>query len=180
MVRTMKWIVIAVLASGCMSIAHDAKPRPSTQALAIAGGVVLASAALAGAHYAHDAPIGEQAGIAIATSAIPMAAIYLGEEDDEEVSTPGGIYSSMLSGLGASFGAALTFSVPMAATSYTGGDVESSSGKVRGVAAGVFLGTVAAVGTARGMPKWARVVVGAAIVGASATLGAQLGGGEPR
>jgi hypothetical protein len=176
----MKWIVIVLLATGCMSIADKAKPSPRTQVIAIAGGVVLASAALAAARYRHDAPIAEQAGIAVATSAIPMAAIYLGEEDDEEVSTPGGIYSSMLSGLGSSFGAAITFSVPMLATSYTGDAVEDESGKLRGVAAGVLLGTIAAVGTARGMPKWARVVVGAAIVGASATLGAQLGGGPPR
>ena len=176
----MKWIAIPVLATGCLSVHHDAQPRPPTQAIAIAGGVAIATAAIAGASVAHDAPIMEQTGIAITSSAIPMAAIFLGEDDDEEPSTPGGIYSALGSGLLSALGASLSFTVPILATTYTGDEVESSGGKLRGVGAGVLLGSIAAMGLARYMPKWARVVVGAAVVGASATLGAQLGGGERR
>jgi len=171
--------IASLLLTGCLSLGP--KREPSTRAQIIAGvsGAAIAAAAVTGAALAHDAPIAQQTAATMASSVIPMAAIYLGEEPDDEPSTPGGIYSSLGRGIGSAFGASLSFGAPLLATYLAGDETERSDGAMWGATLGVIAGSAAAVTLGNHLPKWARVVVGAVVVGATTTLGYQLGGGGP-
>ena len=174
----MKWSAIAVLATGCMSVGPKHPPTVRAQIMAGVVGTVVAGGAIAGAASAHDEPIATQTGVAIATAAIPMAVIFLGDEA-EEPTTEGAIYSQLTSGLLSALGASLTFSAPMLGAYIAGDETAHPTRAWYGVALGVGAGSIASVYLGKSLPKWARVVVGAAVVGSAATLGYQLGGGGP-
>ena len=179
----MKWMLLAML-TGCMSVAHDAKPSDREAAITIASGVAVSAAAFAGAQLIHDPPpITTQAAVVTAVSAAPIMCLFLGEPD-EPPTTEGGIYSSLANvatvGLLESMGFALLAVTPMLAASTTGNDTKRPTGGQYGAVAGTLVGMTASAVLAKRMPKWARVVVGTVLTGSLTTLGYQLGGGPPR
>jgi hypothetical protein len=158
---------------GCMAVSAKAQPSTQTSLVAGAAGVAIAGAALAGAHAASaDGLEPKQPAAAIGTSLIPMAAIYLGEEP-ERATTPGGIYSGILGGIGRSLGAGLLFMAPVLGT-VVAGDAESN-GPTYGAMGGVLAGSMCSIYLGDHLPKWGRVVVGALVTGSAATLGYHLG-----
>jgi len=181
----MKWIVLPALATGCMSVAHDAKPTPREATIAIASGVAVSAAAFAGAQLAHDPPsIATQATVTTGVSFIPVAMMFLGDESEEHPTTEGELYSALghavTVGVLESMGFALGAVGPTIAAVETGNDTKRPAGRQYGAAAGTLVGLTTSALIARRMPKWARIVVGTALTGSLTTLGYQLGGGPPR
>ena len=169
--------LVLCLVPGCLTVSAKRKPSRPASVAAAAVGVTIAGAALAGAHASSDTMTASQPPIAIGTSLIPMAGLYLGEEPPE-ATTPGGIYSNLLSGMGNAAGASLLFLVPTFGTVLSGDkDAENDDehGALYGTVGGVLVGTVASVALGNYLPKWGRVVVGALVTGSFATLGYHLG-----
>jgi hypothetical protein len=165
--------IVLCLVPGCLTVSAERKPSRPASVAAAAVGVTIAGAALAGAYASSDTMNASQPPIAIGTSLIPMAGLYLGEEPPE-ATTPGGIYSNLLSGMGNAAGASLLFLVPTFGTVLSG-DEDAGNGATYGTVGGVLVGTAASVALGNYLPQWGRVVVGALVTGSFATLGYHLG-----
>ena len=182
MVPAMRAVAVAILPlAGCLALGPKQPPRRGEAVLAGSIGVAVAAGTLVAAHQAHGA-----SGKAIAAEAgfgtlggVVMGMAMFGGEPDPEPTTEGAIYSALGRGLLDAFGASLTLVVPPLLTIGAGRDVEEVRDPERAVS-GAFLGAaggvIATLAVHTHLPKWARVTVGAVLIGSLTTLGYQLGG----
>lgn len=183
----MRSAVLVIPLAGCLALGP--KPPPPTRRAVVVGsiGAAAAAGALVAAQQSHGASgkaIAAEAAFGIGGGFVPALALYSGEEP-ESPTTEGGIYMALGSGLLSAFGAAFTLPVPALTTYGAGQDVEGSRYPQRaftGAFLGTTLGMVASLAIHKHVPKWARIALGAALMGSFSTLGYQIGGrgAEPR
>lgn len=172
--------ILAAVSSAC----GPTQSRKATVArTAGAAGVIAGGAAAAVAiHDRSSSDVALQVAGGTVAGVIP-AALFDSISDDRDPSptTPGEIYSSIGSGLGAALLASASVLVPSFVTWKIGESQEESDSPGR-----AFLGAwLGASGGAlvRGLlvdsklPAWARIAISASLIGSLTTLGYQLGGG---
>lgn len=150
---------------------------------AVGGGLVIGASA--GAAFAADSTSASEVALQVGGSSLAavLPAVLLDSmrfEGGDPPSTPGGIYTGLAKGMGQAFLVPVTLLAPSFATWAIGEELGGSSAS-RGRAFGVaYLGAVVGVGLSsfaavERMPPWARVMLGAALIGSASTLGYQLG-----
>ena len=183
----MRSAVLVIPLAGCLALGPK-HPPPTRRAVVVGSiGAAAAAGALIAAQQVHGASgkaIAAEGAFGIGGGFVPSLALFTGEEP-ESPTTEGGIYMALGGGLLSVMGAGFTIPVPPLTTFGAGQDVEGSKNPQRaftGAFLGSTLGMFAALAIHKHVPKWARIALGAALMGSFSTLGYQLGGGgaEPR